>query len=390
MALRLTALVAGTLLASGIVAAEEPLDIDHLIPPGYTPEEAQDEKGLWMEMREYENQLVKSALRLKEHDINAYVNELVCRVGGPYCDDFRVYVIRNPGFNASMTANGMMQIWTGLIVRAESSDQIAAVIGHEIAHYTRLHSIDRMRAIKKRMATGTFFDIALALAGVGTGGAGQLMAMASLMSFSREHETEADILSVRLLAESGYDPHATYEVWQGILEEEESAKVKQQKPGVFSATHPPSADRAEYLEAIVASNYGEPDFEPAPDQRFLDILNTHYFLLMEDQIDTNRFGRTEELLERHLEIGVRPSLVRYFFGEMYRQRGEEGDAEKAMNAYLHSIELGEAPADAYANLGLLHMKAGDMEQAKTYFRQYLEVDPEASDRAMIEFYLEDY
>lgn len=382
---RFAILVVTILFSSPGLADKE---LDHLIPPGYSPEEAEDERGLWLEMREYEQSLVKSALRVKDHDINAYVNELVCRVAQEYCDDFRVYVIRNPGFNASMTANGMMQVWTGMIVRAESSDHLAAVIGHEIAHYTRLHSLERLRALRKRMATGTFFDILLT-ATTGVGGVGQAMAALSILSFSREHETEADILGTRLIAEAGYDPHASYEVWQGVLEEEESAAVKREKPGIFAQTHPTSVDRAAYLENIVTETYGAPDVEAVADQRFLDILNSHYFLLMEDQLDTNRFGRTEELLERHLAMGVRPSLVRYFYGEMFRQRGQDGDAELARSAYLHSIELGDAPADAYSNLGYLYMKAGEMEIARSHFRQYLEVDPEASDRAMIEFYLED-
>lgn len=367
-------------------AAEE--SIDHILPPGYEPEEAEDEKGLWMEMREYERELIKSPLRVRDHDINAYVEEMVCRVAAAYCRDFRVYVIRNPGFNASMTATGMMQVWTGMIVRAESSDHLAAVIGHEIAHYTRAHSIENLRALKKRLATGMFFDILLA-ATTGYGGAGQAIAALSILAFSREHETEADILGTRLMANAGYDPHAVYEVWRAVLAEEEAAAVKRENPGIFAQTHPTSEDRAVYLETLVATRYGPPDVERVADQRFLDILNSHYALLMEDQIDTNRFGRTQELLERHLAIGVSPSLVRFFYGEMFRQRGREGDRERARDAYLHAIELGDAPADTYSNLGYLYLKARDTENAKKYFRQYLEIAPDASDRAMIEFYIEE-
>ena len=62
------------------------------------------------------------------------------------------------------------------------------------------------------------------------------------------------------------------------------------------------------------------DVEPVADEKLLAILNNHYLFLMEDQLDTNRFGRTKELLERHRTIGVEPSLVYYFYGEMFRQR----------------------------------------------------------------------
>jgi len=119
------------------------------------------------------------------------------------------------------------------------------------------------------------------------------------------------------------------------------------------------------------------------------VLNANYLMLMEDQLDTNRFGRTQDLLERHAEIGVEPSLVRFFYGEMFRQRGAEGDRELAKAAYRHSIEGGNAPPGAYKNLGYLLLKDGDTAAARDNFRTYLELNPDASDRAMIEFYLEE-
>ena len=381
----LLSLLAATSL--GAAAADE--QIDHLIPPGYEPEEVRDEQGLWMEFEEYERSLNQSAMLVRDADINNYIADIVCRTAGPYCEDFRVYVVRNPSFNASMTATGMMQIWTGLIVRARSTDEIAAVVGHEIAHYTRLHSLQRLRDIKKKLAAGSIFDLGLAIAtGVSTP-IGQMTAVLSLLAFNREQETEADLLGARLLANAGYNPHASYRVWQRILAEEEAAAVKREEPGIFSQTHPASDERADYLEAFVTASYGPPDREEVTDDQLLAILNNHYLFLMEDQIDTNRFGRTEELLERHREMGIEPGLVYYFYGEMFRQRGEEGDSQRAMDAYRHSVETGTAPPDAFKNLGYLHLKASETEAAREQFRNYLEADPEASDRAMIEFYLED-
>lgn len=368
-------------------AAEEPFG--PLIPPGYEPEEARDEQGLWMEFEEYERSLNQSAMLVRDADINDYIAEIVCRTAGPYCEDFRVYVVRNPNFNASMTATGMMQIWTGLIVRARSTDEIAAVVGHEIAHYTRLHSLQRLRDIKKKMAAGSIFDLGLAIAtGVSTP-VGQVTAALSLLAFSREQETEADILGTRLLANAGYNPHASYQVWRRLIAEEDAAAIKREEPGMFSKTHPASEDRAEYLERLVTTTYGPPDVELVTDEKLLDILNSHYLFLMEDQIDTNRFGRTQELLERHREMGVEAGLVYYFYGEMFRQRGDDGDSGRAMDAYRHSVETGTAPPEAYKNLGYLHLKAGDTVAAQEQFRNYLDANPDASDRAMIEYYIED-
>ncbi len=386
---RLFVLLALTLsLATQPRARAEDQELGHLIPPGYRPAEAKDEVGLWSEFERIEAAINKSALLVRDPALNDYVGEIVCRVAAAYCNDFRVYLIRNPSFNASMTATGMMQIWTGLIIRASSTDEIAAVVAHEIAHYTRLHSLEGFRALKRKMSTGAFFDIGLA-ALTGVYGLGQTAAAMSYLSFSREQETEADLFGARLLALASYDPHASYRVWEQLIAEEKAAEVQREDPGIFAKTHPEAEDRMRYLKTRVHSRYGPPDAVVSKDQELIDVLNQNYMFLMEDQIDTNRFGRTKQILERHATIGVEPSLVRFFYGEMFRQRNQAGDLDLAMSAYRHSIELGNPPPEAYKNLGYLHLKQGDLDQAKDRFRQYLAAEPNASDRAMIEFYLEE-
>ena len=173
------------------------------------------------------------------------------------------------------------------------------------------------------------------------------------------------------------------------MEEEAAAAVKRDKPGIFARTHPASVKRSKYLNDLIFTSYGPPASEAVTDEKLLTILNKHYLFLMEDQLDTNRFGRTEELLKRHHAMGVQPGLVYYFYGEMYRQRGEEGDLDLAIESYHHSIKTGNAPAESYKNLGYLFLKIGETTAAKREFKTYLELEPNGSDRAMIEFYLEE-
>ena len=375
------------LLSAAAVA--EPVTIEHSIPPGYEPSEAQDEQGLWMELEAYERTLNQSALLVRDTDLNNYIKGIVCRVAGDYCNDFRVYLVRNPGFNASMTATGMMQIWTGLLVRSTSSDEISAVVGHEIAHYTRMHTLQRFRKLKKNAAAGSIIDIGISIFTGTSSPLAQSIGMMNALAFSREQEQEADLLGAQLMAEASLDPHAAYRVWEHVLAEEEAAAVKRQAPGVFSQTHPDTQSRVDVTRDWVTARYGPPDAETVADDSLIQILNEHYYFLMEDQIDTNRFGRTKELLERHSEMGVDPGIIYYFYGEMFRQRADEGDRQLAMSAYRHSIETGNAPSDAYRNLGYLHVKEKDMDAARKQFRAFLEREPEASDRAMIEFYLKE-
>jgi predicted Zn-dependent protease len=376
------------LLTCGILFASQRV-LEPKIPPGYKPAETETELGVWMELQDYEKKIRRSALLVKDRQLNAYVKNAACRVAGDYCNDLRIYIIRNPYFNASMTANGVMQVWTGLLVRVSSEDELAAVLGHELAHYTQLHTLERLRSLKDSMTTGSMLDFGLILLTGLPLPVGQLAAVANVMAFSREQEEEADLLGVQFMAQAGYDPSAAVRVWKMIVEEEENAAVKSGEPGFFSKTHPSTDDRIEILEAFIKEEYQEFSPNPEGQQRHVEILNQHYMMLMEDQLDTNRFGRTGAMLSDHQKIGVDANLIDFFRGEMYRQRNEENDLKQAKESYLRAVQ-GEKPvAEAYHNLGYIYLKEGSLPEAKYNFTKYLELKPDTDDRAMIEFYLQE-
>ena len=375
-----------SLLSSMLLA--QSTDIEPKIPPGYVPDKGEDEQGLWLEVDDYEKSVRTSALIMHDPELNQYVRNAACRVAGDYCNDLRIYVIRNPGFNASMTPNGMMQVWTGLLMRVSSEDELAAVLGHELAHYTQLHTLDRLRRVKAAFTAASLVDLGLiVLAGVSIP-AGQMAATLDAMSFSRDQEEEADLLGARFMADSGYDPHASVRVWEQIIEEEKKASAKRRQPDIFSQTHPNSADRAQTLRSYVSSHYGAARLSAEGQARHVAILDRYYMTLMEDQIDTNRVGRTQAILDRHKAIGVNAGQVTFFYGELYRQRDQAGDTERAKSAYTEAIDYDQPPPHAYRNLGYLQLKEGNMEQARENLSKYLLLAPDASDIKMIEFYLD--
>jgi predicted Zn-dependent protease len=391
MVLRRSALAAAALalsLGCGLALAEDELPPPRILP-GYVPQpESKDERGLWMEMADYEKQLGASPLVIHDPQLNGYVRDVFCRVAGDYCRDVRIYIVRNPGFNASMAPNGMLVLWTGVFMRVRDEDELAFVLGHELAHYQRAHSLLSWRKAKAGMALGSIFSLAV---GVATGvllPVGESLAILNSLSFSREQEREADLLGTKLLADGGFDPHASYQIWEYLVEEDQHAVAKNEAPGLFSATHPEPLERSQQLKRYVGELYGPPRDPAAAEAEYLEVLGRHYEALMKDQIDTNRFGRTEFLLDRHARMGIDPALIDYFRGEMYRQRGRDGDLDAAVAAYRRSTE-GEKPyAGSYRNLGYLALKSDDRTSARSYFEQYLAVEPEAKDREMIEFYLE--
>ena len=193
-------------LAGSDLAAEQV--IAPIIKPGYRPgsDAKMDERGIWMEMDEAELDLKRSPLIVRNGSLDAYVDELACHVAGDYCSDLRFYVIRNPQFNASVAPNGAVLVHTGLIARMASSDQLAAVLGHELAHYTQTHSIKRLRAAKSRMTVGMLFSVGLAAGGLPGSGLPEIFALSSVMGFTRKQELEADVIGAMFINNAGYDP----------------------------------------------------------------------------------------------------------------------------------------------------------------------------------------
>ena len=155
---------------------------------------------MWALMDREERNLRKSPLLIRDAALKDYVQGIACRLGGEHCPDIRVYLMRTPHFNASMAPNGMLQIWSGLLLRMENEAQLAAVLGHEIAHFLMRHSLQRLRDIKDKAAAGQV----LGLFGL-VGALGQLAVYASAFAYQRDHENEADRIGSILMHKAGYD-----------------------------------------------------------------------------------------------------------------------------------------------------------------------------------------
>ena len=264
------------------------------------------------------------------------------------------------------------------------------MVGHELAHYTQTHSVKGLRAMKNRLTVGSIVSIGLAGAGVGASGLPELLALSSAMGFNRKQESEADLLGAQFMSAQGFAPQAAAQVWMLLEQEETNASIKREQGSMFLASHPAPERRAQKLAQLAAelesqSVAGGSD-QPDP---LLAVLQKNYAQLMDEQVKLGDHGRLQTLLARHRAMGIAPSDVDFYLGESWRVRGGAGDHEKAMQAYAQSIGAAVPNARAFRELGYLEYKHGDKAQARNYFARFLELVPEASDRQMIEFYLED-
>jgi Zn-dependent protease with chaperone function len=336
------------------------------------PESGTDEGGLWALMDREEQRLRRSAFVIRDRALQEYVTGIA----------------HTPYFNASMAPNGMMQVWSGLLLRMTSEAQLAAVLGHEIGHYYARHSIERLRDAKSRSAFGQFLGIVLSAAGGGNvGGIAQLALLAGMLAYSRDQEREADTIGLELMARAGYAPLEASRVWAQLLEELKSGAKEAEEywnESILFATHPPAEERQKTLAEAAAAKgdagrTGEAEYRAA--------LEKHRSDFLADELKRRRFGETKALFERMLAALPEDGELQYCLGEAYRLRAQDEDLKQALAAYRRAEAMKGTPPELYRSMGLVHRQLGEVPQSDAAFGRYLELKPAASDGALIRSYL---
>ena len=357
------------------------------IEPGERPSIESEEAGLWMMMDRVESSLKSSGRVVDDPALNAYVSELVCRLAGPYCGDVRVYVVRAAGFNASMAPNGSMRVWTGLLLRSRNEAQLAFVLGHELGHYLRRHSLQRWREVRETTNALIFFKVATALAGLGVAGTvADLVALGTLYSFTRDNEREADRLGFERMGDYGYDAHEAAAVWEALLEEKEAADEPERM--IFFSTHPSGEERAETLRALAEEYDHVASGDALGRDRLLAAVLPHRGDWLRDELRQRKFERMQVVLDHLMEEPAGLGELHFYQGELYRLRTEGDDESAAVAAYESALAAGGAPAEAHRSLGLVLWSLGRKAAARNAFAAYLLAHPEAEDKRMVEAYID--
>ena len=198
-----------------------------------------------------------------EYDrLKAISNRLISQTG-VFRDDTRQWnwqlvLINAPILNATCAPGGKITFYTGLIEQLNlTDDEIAAIMGHEIAHALREHGRERL---SQAMAQSAVTNIAMAAAGAygsAISAANQAAQYILVLPNSRQNESEADAIGLELAARAGFKPQAAISVWQKMN------KATQGKgPPEFLSTHPSGETRIEQLSELMPAV--EPLYLSAP------------------------------------------------------------------------------------------------------------------------------
>jgi predicted Zn-dependent protease len=171
------------------------------------------------------------------------VGRRIAAVSGHPEWDWQFTLFDNPEPNAFALPGGKVGVYTGLFKVAQNDAQLAAVLGHEVAHAIARHGAERM-------SQGILTQFGVAALGVATNTtyaqiAAQAATLAIVLPYSRTQESEADHIGLLFMAEAGYDPREAVKLWQNF------EALGGDRPPEFLSTHPAEGTRIERLQELM-------------------------------------------------------------------------------------------------------------------------------------------
>ncbi|CCQ12223.1 Zn-dependent protease with chaperone function PA4632 [Pseudoalteromonas luteoviolacea B = ATCC 29581] len=199
------------------------------------------------------DELKKSTPQESNQKTNKYVQCVAFKIIEQLPQDLRkleweVVVFKDDSANAFALPGGKIGVHTGLLTVAKDQHQLAAVLGHEVAHVTARHANERISQgalvqtglqlgnVALQMGDIKYRSEIMQALGLGT-------QVGIVLPFSRSHESEADIVGLQYMAKAGFEPSGAIALWQNMSE------ANGQRQPEFLSTHPAPENRIKQLRA---------------------------------------------------------------------------------------------------------------------------------------------
>jgi predicted Zn-dependent protease len=317
-------------------------------------EEREYAEGLIRQMRAYE-------LLIEDPLINDFFSDMGFNLAS-HSDQpeasFSFVILDQEVINAFAAPGGVIALHSGLILLADTQDEVAGVLSHEIAHITQLHMY---RAFEKGKTMNVIAMLAMLGLILASGGDGQVITGAVMgaqaaaaqaqINFTRHNEVEADRVGIRTLAAAGYDPQGMADFFSKMGQ---TNRANGEGPPEFLRTHPVSVNRIAEAESRIQNL---PPVEAAEGRQFYIVQARLRALLEKDPNKAIKHFKTE--LEKPLTDARKN-------GNLYglaiaRQRNAEYDKAGAILSDL--LEKEPSRLAFQLQMADLHLKRGQHEQA---------------------------
>ncbi|MBA4072761.1 MAG: peptidase M48 Ste24p [Gemmatimonas sp.] len=202
----------------------------------------------------YATQIAKELPLIQDAEVTRYITALgdsLARVADQRNLDWHFHVVDSREVNAFAVPGGYIYVNRGLIERAGTLAQVAGVIGHEIGHVTRRHSVKQMQKAQGTSIGATLLCTLTSACNSGLAkAAGQISASAAFAKFSRTDEAEADEVGVQYVIKAGIDPNGIPEMFEILQKERKATPTEVDR---FFASHPMEESRISDTRRMIAA-----------------------------------------------------------------------------------------------------------------------------------------
>ncbi|MBW1820346.1 MAG: M48 family metalloprotease [Deltaproteobacteria bacterium] len=342
-----------------------------LIPKAALSITAAEEEEL---SREFMNVVLKSVKFVEDPDIVNYVNKVgkkIVSVLPPQPFTYHFYIIKEDVYNAFATPAGHIFIYSGLMAAMDNEEELAGIIGHEIAHVLCRHisqKIDRSKKISIATLAGIAAGIFLGAEGAGEIGSAVMMgSMAAgqsmTLAYSRRDERQADQIGLKYLTKAGYSGYGLLTMLRKIRSKHWFGT--EQVP-TYLITHPAPEERLAYIGAWLEKNMKKPPPLETDSSEFKRV-NTRLVALYGDE--------TLSLRKYKSAVTKNPKnpMANYGYGLVLARIGNRKDAAVYIK---RALEREAFNPEFLVALGRIYFLDGQYKKALTILESAVSIAPD--------------
>jgi predicted Zn-dependent protease len=299
---------------------------------------------------------------IKDPEVVGYVDAIGQNIVRKLDDsffDYQFLVVRDPNVNAFAVPGGYIYVHSGLITRAGSADEIAAVLGHEVAH-VHAHHLARQQEATRLMNYASLLGVLLSIVQPAVGALATAANASAQLKYSREFEQEADYLGVRYLRSTPYDSRAMLDFFKKLAEDTRS---QPEFVPPYLLSHPMTDERLNHLEAVLRTQqWVARERPPAP----IDLRRAQVYA----HVRTERPAEVLGLYRKAMDEAPGNPVAVYLYGLACLETGQIDAAKKSLT---QAREGGVVEADR--ELGRLALRQRQLETARDLLQETVARDP---------------
>ncbi|MFI5398708.1 MAG: M48 family metalloprotease [Candidatus Binatia bacterium] len=296
-------------------------------------------------------------------EVNAYVAHLgqkIVAALGEQPFSYHFYVVRDARINAFAVPGGYVYVHAGLLTAASNDDEVAGVLGHEIAHVNAHHLVrqqEATRLVNYATLLGVLLSVLNPAAGAGTVAVNE----AVQLKYRREFEQEADYLGVTYVRQAGYDPGGTLDFFKKMLDQQ---RLTPTSAPPYLLSHPLTEARLTNLEAVLRTHQWD---KRSRQPTSLDLARVQ--LLARARMET-----AKDLVESYWQqVAAHPedAHARYLLGVAYFETGSFDAARQAFETVPPSKVV-----DLSRETGRTLLRLRQLEKARELLSRAAEITPD--------------